>query len=389
MSKSARHGLTLTGPEDVYVLGAGASYVHGAPLTDDLLRHALSVAPDRPQLSLVRQFLELVFHFSPPRNPRAAGWDQVPSLVDVLSIVDVALDRKESLARGFDQDRLRRLRGALEFAIYHALEHALRWRAPRKGVPRSNAIQLLAASLDPANAAIISFNYDVIADIALARRERTSELARADVETLAESGVHSIDYGVEFANVTPSKDDVPKCPLLKLHGSFNWLQSRLTGNLYFGGMQKAVGVLFETRPQRAAADLNRLFTQRSRGGDLGNVVRDLEMVLVTPTHLKDLRNSHLSRIWRRAEECLRRARRVTFIGYSLPGDDLHVKYMFKRALETREHRAHPEIVVVDKGAARTSKVRANYERFFGKSQVNFHGEGFDQWVRKRRALVGG
>ena len=31
--------------DDVYVLGAGASYVHGAPLTDQLLPYALSRAP--------------------------------------------------------------------------------------------------------------------------------------------------------------------------------------------------------------------------------------------------------------------------------------------------------------------------------------------------------
>jgi hypothetical protein len=76
------------------------------PLTDKLLQHALSVSPNRPELSQVRDFLRDVFHFPPPRTQNAAAWQQVPNLVDVLSIVDVALDRKESLARGFDVERV-------------------------------------------------------------------------------------------------------------------------------------------------------------------------------------------------------------------------------------------------------------------------------------------
>src|SRR5262245_65243864 len=76
----------LSQPRDVYVLGAGASYVHGAPLTDGLLPYAFSRSPNRNdmRLSLLRDFLREVFHFTVPRNSRRSAWQHVPSLVDVL-----------------------------------------------------------------------------------------------------------------------------------------------------------------------------------------------------------------------------------------------------------------------------------------------------------------
>src|SRR5262245_44499190 len=205
--------------DDVYVLGAGASYVHGAPLTDQILPYALAISARRrdQRARLLERFLRDVFHFSVPQRgttlkasevagPAAKGrlsaaWRQVPSLVDVLSVVDVSLDRKESLARGYDVDKLRQVRAAVEFAIFDALEDSLRSR-PGSNRQRSRATHVLANRLDPARSAVISFNYDVIVDIALAMRGQPFQFEGADIETLA-GGNHSlIDYGVEFANVT-------------------------------------------------------------------------------------------------------------------------------------------------------------------------------------------
>lgn len=380
--------------DDVIVLGAGASYVHGAPLTDQILPYALSGSPrrDDPRLDLLRRFLNDVFHFAAPdraldigsigaNGEFARAWKGVPGLVDVLSVVDVALDRKESLARSYDIEKLRAVRAALEFAIFDALENSLR-RVSR----RSRATHELVRRLDPGRAAVISFNYDVIADIALARRaDKAFRFEQAHVERLAESNGHiTLDYGVEFANVPPHQRPAPRFQLLKLHGSFNWFRSRVTGNLYFGGLQKAVRVLFRSRADEVASkaveNLWRFYNATPAPGL--EQLEDLEAVLITPTHLKDLRNAHLARIWRRAEECLREARRITFIGYSLPGDDLHVKYLFKRALETRAPGA-PEasIVVVNHGEG----ARENYERFFGRRLKRYHPEGFEAWVQSAAA----
>ena len=116
-----------------------------------------------------------------------------------------------------------------------------------------------------------------------------------------------------------------------------------------------------------------------------------EPILVTPTHLKDLRNYHLAQLWRKAEQALRQAKKITFIGYSMPGDDMHIKYLFKRALRTRKD-APPKIVVVDwidpaerrrlKRKKEKPAVQLAYERFFGAKGVRFYDIGFEAWANR-------
>jgi hypothetical protein len=155
----------------------------------------------------------------------------------------------------------------------------------------------------------------------------------------------------------------------------------VTGELYFGGLGKAVALLLN-EPSDRALDLSGWY--RGRFSDsLGEVTSDLEPLLITPMHLKDIRNRYLAVLWGEAENALRRAKQVTFIGYSLPGDDLHIKYLFKRALETRMLPEAPHIVVVDYAEGNlVTSVQQNYQRFFGKD-VQYYRHGFERYVREK------
>lgn len=388
-------------PLDIYVLGAGASYVHGAPLTDEIVPLALTELPDSKdsRLQPLRHFLKQAFHFDPSRRLTATSpgqdshWCNCPGLVDLLSVVDMALDRRENLLQGFDQDGLRRVRQSIEFAIFKVLEWALSYRNPTRR--RSDATKRLVRQLNPQESAIISFNYDVIIDIALSKHaDAHFTFQRADVEMLSQSAVPNIDYGVTFANLPSGGENGARFKLLKLHGSFNWVASALTGNLYFGGLQKSVGAVMDYQrameknqklTARRVENLRMFFNRRAGASHSDAELASLEPILVTPTHLKDLRRYHLSHLWREAEEVLRRAKSITFIGYSLPGDDLHIKYLFKHALETRSLPKPPKITVVDyhkktRNSPR-SQVEANYRRFFG--DIDFFSEGFDEFVKQQ------
>lgn len=353
---------------DIYFLGAGASFVHGAPLTNQILPYALNQIPDTSdaRLEVVRKFLRDVFSFNPTPKKQE---DRYPSLVDVLSVVDMALDRRESLARNYDLRCLREVRRALDYAIYKALEHSLGPTTDHER-RRSDATRILVKKLRPETSVIISLNYDVIIDIALALRSSNQDAARfaaAGAKQLPYA--NRIDYSLEFANVDRRKLRDQAFRLLKLHGSFNWLWSRVTGNVYFGGFNKSV---------RRVLDLNSYYDEDSISFD--EPTTDLEPILITPTHLKDMRNIHLGMLWRKAEQLLRDARKVTFIGYSLPADDLHIKFLLKRAFETRQHQKRPSIVVVDVAKGhRRSQVKDNYGRFFGRG-IRYYWRGFEGYV---------
>ncbi len=346
---------------DVYVLGAGASVEHAArdvvPVTDNLLPWAFEHHADDRRLRPARAFVRDVFHWNPRKRARSDQAAPFPSLVDVLSVVDMAIDRGDRFVRqanragarraaNYDPDRLRAVRTSLEYAIYLTLRDAL-----VDSGSTSRATQTLVARLAPSDAAVISLNYDVVVDHALSRRP----------------GRLPIDYGVDFANVGTAPE--PYLPLLKLHGSFNWLENSVTGDLYWAGWEKQVGQLYSARKTVTVEDLRG--KRRRRVGSLGLPRRDLQPLMITPTHLKDFRNAHITAIWRRAEAVVRQAARLTFIGYSLPGDDIHVKYLFKHALATSSRRGRPEIVVVDPAES----VVSNYERFFG-YVTEHYPEGF-------------
>ena len=343
---------------DVYVFGAGASHEHGAPMTDGILPYAFQNRQflDGGRLHVIARFLRDVFRFDVDGNN-----DGYPGLVDILSTVDMALDRKESLAPGYDLSVLRRVRDALNYAIFAAIEHSLLYDQKR-------VTDDLVRKIDLSKAVFISLNYDVIADIALAD---TLFLNPADTREVAlrpypEPYPARLDYVVEFGNV-PQQDKAEQVPLLKLHGSFNWLWSRVTGEVYFGGFRKAIGDIYRYQP--------------GQDSPYPEPLQDLEPILITPTHLKDLRNAHLARVWHAAEAYIRRAGRLTFVGYSLPGDDLHIKYLFKRGIAGRRPgEPPPQITVVDfaKGDDVTP-TQQNYQRFFG-GTVTYYRRGFKQYV---------
>ncbi len=368
-SAAAVSNATAPPPDlDIYLLGAGASFVHGAPLTNQILPYALNNFPASAdtRLQTVRDLLLDVFAFE--ALPKLKE-DSYPSLVDVLSVIDMAIDRHEDLARGYNQERLNEVRRALDYAIFKALEHSLGPATARKR-RRSEATPRLVSKLNRATSVIISFNYDVIINVALTRRfnRNVRKFDAADAERLSDVGQLGVDYGIEFANIDRYAIGEEPFKLLKLHGSFNWLWSRITGNVYFGGFRKSIGDIL---------DLNHYYEQELEYS--GEPAKDLEPILITPTHLKDLRNVHLGMLWRKAEQALREARRVTFIGYSLPPDDLHIKFLLKRAFETRRHPKRPSITVVDSAEGRKrTQVQKNYERFFG-SDIRYYRHGFDRY----------
>jgi hypothetical protein len=70
----------------------------------------------------------------------------------------------------------------------------------------------------------------------------------------------------------------------------------------------------------------------------------LQPLLIAPTHLRDYRNPHLAQVWYEAEQVLREASRVVFIGYSLPEDDVEVIYLLRRSMA---HLPTGQITVVE------------------------------------------
>ncbi len=156
----------------------------------------------------------------------------------------------------------------------------------------------------PHETAILTFNYDIAFDYAFFNR----------------GSPQSIDYGLKN-----SSDRIPTIPILKLHGSLNWLQCQ-------NQECKKITCILE--------DLNLIPTmsQESFYIDIENSIKnkqcscggyfDPEPLIIPPTWNKTDYHRYISPVWERAAEELSQAENIFVIGYSLPPSDEFFKYLY-------------------------------------------------------------
>jgi len=356
----------------VVFLGAGATKACGGPLTSEILPQIIqtkdtpdpSSAPDTSsRLSLLVTFLFDLFHVSD-----VSVNDLYPGLPLLMSLVDTALERRQSFHPDWDTARLSQLREAVDLGIFDLLEERL------NKAPTSNHYQLLQAVYsDVTDPCIISTNYDLIIDTAMMSYSQT----RYPEGRLPDYRCH---IRTDFYLNEPARFGT----LLKLHGSLNWLYCKTCHRLEIGASEskKFLAVLGRLV---GAPSLEKSYTPD--GNACSTCGTKLRPLLIAPSHLKDYRNPHLSQVWYESERVLREAQHVVFIGYSLPDDDVEVVYLLKRSLGRTPA---PSITVVEydpsKAGLSANSVGRRYRTLFGDG-VHWHPEGMDAWIAQRQAAA--
>jgi hypothetical protein len=344
----------------VMIFGAGATKACGGPLTNELLPEAMTgdVVNREDMLVLLHEFLKDYFRL--PQDLHGVPPSAYPSLPLLLSLLDRALDRDEQMGR-WSARELRKVRGALEYAVFAVIEAKLR----RLQANHYKALMrpFYERGVEPT---AISLNYDIILD--------NTMISLGD-------GLSLPDYCCDIATERYRQSD-HFGRLIKIHGSLNWLYCPLCRRLelYFsgagGGTSKALDELYHQQPIDDAYSCQG--TPCRRDGCQGTV----DPVMITPTHMKDYRNPHISRVWYRAEEALRDAERVVIIGYSMPWDDVDVVYLLKRGLE---HLDADRITVVewapDPVGPEEHDAGRRYMAMFG-GGIDWQPWGFDGWLAR-------
>lgn len=353
----------------VVFLGAGATGACLGPMTDDILPLIYKRAVDPTSgwsINLLKNFLEQEFHVN-AASPKV----EYPALPLVMSLIDTAIDRRQSLNANWDVAMLTQLREQVEFALFDLLEVEL------NRVLTTNHYALLNKLCAETGEVpcVISTNYDLIIDTALMFRSYSQR---------SDEGPHTgrlPDYRCRISTSYYQADGERCGTLLKLHGSLNWLYCKTCQRLEMGAVKsQRYGNVLEKLlgPDVAAA----VTPDGAPCSTCGTKVRPL---LIAPSHLKDYRNPHLTQVWYEAERVLREATRVIFIGYSLPDDDLEVVYLLKRCL-TRP--VPPAITVVEYSAANVEVaakdhvVGRRYRTLFGDG-IDWHACGMDAWIAKQ------
>ncbi len=363
----------MTGKKSiVYFLGAGCSKNFGYPLTGEIMPEIIRNLKDNDLFQLnknrktqkekdqekdLKHFLELLY-------PGLKGITlstqnkTIPSIVEVLSFVDHLCFYNIPPHPELNEEKLLYFKYLLNRAVAELMMYY-------QNMPYTkNEKDLLERFIAPivtekktADVTIITTNYDLSLDPQF-------ETAIAD---------NRVDYGISFRDIKSGEILLqPNRPLfkyLKLHGSLNWLKCDLCGHYYI-------------HPNGSIA-----FQAFKENIDAGNtcVCNDylrLRTVLVTPSIVRDIRDSNLLQIWKGATEAIRKTDKLIFIGYSLPAEDLAIKALIMRGINGRikNHPLSVEVVQIDDIA------KPNYINLFG-SEIKYIKEGLPHYLKGRTAQL--
>jgi len=316
--------------DTVFILGAGASVDVGGPLMKDFLNRAQDLhAKDRYKANadFRRVFCA---HEQLQRFSAKSSFDPY-NIEDVFGAFEMAawIGRLGSLT---DQKEIAQLPNSMREVIRITLENNVYLRKEQGWLKSGawtcyNNFAKMLASLSPKPAdrrkfSIITFNYDVALDFALALNEV------------------SFHYGFGHR---PSKHSIP---LLKLHGSLNWTRCK-------GECEQRVVILMEKICDELLRNknLNECFhlpvCEYFRASKCPNCMGDLEMVpsIIPPIFDKSEYRKELKDVWIGAVNELGTARNIFVCGYSLPRTDNFFRYLF--SLGTLETPLLRRFVVID------------------------------------------
>jgi hypothetical protein len=331
----------------VFVVGAGFSRDLGYPLTSELLKQLQMSAP------LWAVFRKVVKFHHPDWNGRKNTLPDIETLLTEWAANQDLLPSLRPIGE-FSADDLKRLRRNLlgEIADWFHGIHKKPFRGRESALRRF--VQLISSVENPV---VVSFNWDYELDRVLCEGRQRREV-----------------YGIT-ANLlrTPV--------ILKPHGSLNWY--RFNPGKHIKEARRET--LWEDSKKKQNARycfLNWRAPKSSR--------RRYIPWIVPPTHVKSFDHSMLRRIWRTSVDCLSVAKRIYFLGYSLPAADWHSRYIFRcgfhnqvegRPLDKggREKSTGRAAVFVvnpkDKKAYKRIQTTAGYDCVWIRSKVK-------EWLRK-------
>lgn len=318
----------MEGLKDLYVLGAGSSAHSNAPLGKHFLRMAGEACDTDPRLIGLRDFLRDIF-------PSIAT-NLYPKFEEVLSIVDIAVSRGETLGKKYQEREILKVKGDLNYLIWKTLEFA-------KNVQSENLHEIfIEKCLSRGDSSVISLNYDTLMDFSL------------------EGQGFDIDYGLPFATKYGSESEFPavsgRISLIKLHGSLNWLYCPGCFALY-RYTRTHLHRIFSAAPEYCTHD--------------GTYLKG---IIVPPTYLKNYMTPFLNHLWIMAGHFLSRVRKVFFIGCSFSDSDMWFKFLVTKSLLLNP--VKPRIVVVNPECR--GKIRRRYERLLG--PVDYVRATFSDWL---------
>jgi len=351
--------------EVVYILGAGFSKCAGAPLQSKILEKIFDPSFNSIErgydsfnqyLTHTRTFIYDLFSINKDEDLIKI------ELEDILTILDKAILNQEFI-KNYSPQNLSVKRKELIGCILFMFNEKLRNTSSNFYSKLSQKIIAEKLSKDQKEDSIgfIYLNWDIILDNYLfinAEKNNIAEAQKAKEGKNYKPRFIHLDYccyttPFDMPNYTLSKHNLKSIDvkakgfynikIQKLHGSFNWLLCNNCGRLFYKLGEKIA--LYEMFEINICPHCN---------------LHTLKPIIITPTLLKDLNNTHLKMVWHNALLDLMEAKKVVFVGYSFPLADFELKYLLKKGISKN---AEIEIVLSNSLDDKIAYLR--YKNFFG------------------------
>lgn len=358
----------------VFILGAGFSKPANAPLQSEIIAEIFKLK-ERNFQEHERIFEEYLSDFSNFLSEDLyideAKFNGV-SLEDVFTPIDRCIIDGISY-RSRSVKELVDLREKIYSLIVFAIKEILSYSVHKKDYIDSFASYIVNESLPKLqnakhdSVAVISTNWDILLDNSLKR----------ELEERHHVGV--VDY---CCYVDPLQNDDSIKPglfalgqglinvkLLKLHGSMNWLNCPKCQRVFIAFYNKiSEHGIYRNQYCR--------FCIQNFNGDKTNS-HALRSNLIMPTFLKDLSNFQLKLIWQNAGIELSEARKIVFIGYSLPQADFELRQLLSRMIPkdaiievVSQNEKNVNTEISHRISLSNSETIRRYQTFFGKRKIS-------------------
>lgn len=296
----------------VFILGAGASRQCGAPLMFDFLDVASDLLRSNAVQEKRSQFEQVFSAIGALQAVHSKAQLDLNNIESIFTVLE--LGKIIQKIPGLKPEEIPRVIAALKELIVKTLEVTMVFPTEGRhiGVPKpyealgSLLTHLYKDAFPTQSASVISFNYDLAADMALYRA----------------------GLGPDYIIDQPSGGRV-LVPLLKLHGSLNWATEKSTRKIlplhlasYFQHYSyNGYGENSGTRLP-IGSQLVEYFSKYA------STEVDAEPVIVPPSWNKADYHNALSDVWAAAAKHLSEAEQIFIIGYSLPETDSFFRHLY-------------------------------------------------------------
>jgi hypothetical protein len=363
--------MTRSKGKSVFIVGAGFSHYAGMPLqhdfTDALLSGRGSASGNSGKIvQHVRRFVNRVFD-----HKTSADAKYFPELEDIFTCIDLSANTGHNLGSGFSASDLRTIRRGLIYRIITMLRERYREARNRKDTNWQTLVKFFQR-LNPAAVGFVATNWDTVVEDMLTEAHGIRHFGY---------GCNAICGSLRTAHKEIKETAVVgrKVPIIKMHGSVNWLYCDNCRRLFW--MQpdetyKVAGQLLSAEDWKRIDPASHHSNDRWHCGRCG--ADSLGTRFATFSYRKALDFPMFQKSWFSAERLLRTAKNWIFIGYSLPAADFEFKYLLKRVQLSR--RDPPDFAVIS-GGDLSDRAYQHYQHFFGrkiKKGENFFGDGLDK-----------